>query len=122
MVKQLQNLHTHTTFCDGKSTAEEMVRAALAAGLTAIGFTGHSYVEGDSGTMSPERTAAYRAEVLRLREAYAGEIAVYLGVEQDSFSLPAAERERLRQAAARLGRELAERWEACPHAARLWMG
>ena len=92
MVKQLQNLHTHTTFCDGKSTAEEMVRAALAAGLTAIGFTGHSYVEGDSGTMSPERTAAYRAEVLRLREAYAGEIAVYLGVEQDSFSLPAAER------------------------------
>ena len=37
-------------------------------------------------------------------------------------ALPAAERERLRQAAARLGRELAERWEACPHAARLWMG
>lgn len=92
MVSERQNLHTHTTFCDGKSTAEEMVRGALAAGLTAVGFTGHSYVEGDEGTMSPERTAAYRAEVLRLREAYAGRIKVYLGVEQDSFSAPAAER------------------------------
>ena len=43
-------------------------------------------------------------------------------VLNSNASLPAAERERLRQAAARLGRELAERWEACPHAARLWMG
>ena len=25
----LSNLHTHTTFCDGKNTAEEMVVAAL---------------------------------------------------------------------------------------------
>ena len=30
--------------------------------------------------------------------------------------------ERLRRGAAGLRRELAERWEECPQAARLWMG
>lgn len=37
-------------------------------------------------------------------------------------ALPVAERERLGRGAASLRRELAERWEACPQAARLWMG
>ena len=27
------DLHTHTTFCDGKNTPEEMVAAAFAAGV-----------------------------------------------------------------------------------------
>ena len=29
----LQNLHTHTTFCDGKDTVEEMINAALEKGF-----------------------------------------------------------------------------------------
>ncbi len=37
-------------------------------------------------------------------------------------ALPAAERERLGRGAAGLRRELAERWEEHPQAARLWMG
>ena len=59
-----------------------------------------------------------------LRRADLPEILEELGrlAEAPLPALPEAERERLRQAAARLGRELAERWEACPHAARLWMG
>ena len=28
MTKCLQNLHTHTTYCDGKDTTEEMILAA----------------------------------------------------------------------------------------------
>ena len=90
-MKHLQNLHTHTTFCDGRSTAGELVRAAQAAGLTALGFSGHSHVAGDSTTMSLEDTAAYRAEVLRLRAAHAGRMDIYLGLEQDSLSPPPAE-------------------------------
>lgn len=85
-MKHLQNLHTHTTFCDGQSTPGELVRAALAAGLTALGFSGHSHVAGDDTTMSPEDTAAYRAEVLRLRDAHAGRLDIGLGLEQDSLS------------------------------------
>ena len=38
----LQNLHTHTVFGDGKNTAEEMVRAAIAAGCGSLGFSEHS--------------------------------------------------------------------------------
>ncbi len=90
-MKHLQNLHTHTTFCDGRSTPGELVRAALAAGLTALGFSGHSHVAGDDTTMSPEDTAAYRAEVLRLRDAHAGRLDIGLGLEQDSLSPPPAE-------------------------------
>ena len=28
------NFHTHTTYCDGKETAEQMVQAAIAKGFT----------------------------------------------------------------------------------------
>ena len=37
----IQNLHSHTTFCDGKNTPEEMVRAAIALGMDSLGFSGH---------------------------------------------------------------------------------
>ena len=37
-----QNLHTHSTFDDGQNTMEEMVRAAISAGLTSLGFSIHT--------------------------------------------------------------------------------
>lgn len=81
------NFHMHTTFCDGKDAPEEMVRAAIAAGCREIGFSGHSYLGFDPDwTMSPEAAAAYRAEVLRLKEAYKDDITIALGVEQDYCS------------------------------------
>ena len=36
------NCHTHTTFCDGKNSAEEMTLAAINAGFVSLGFSGHS--------------------------------------------------------------------------------
>jgi len=79
--------HVHTSFCDGKASPEEMVRAALDMGLPAIGFTGHSHTTFDeSWCMSASGTAAYRAEIARLKAKYAGQIAVYCGVEQDLLS------------------------------------
>ena len=78
------NLHTHTTFCDGKNTPEEMVRAALEKGMTCIGFSGHSYVADDPTVgMRPEQEAAYRAEIARLREVYRDRITIYCGLELD---------------------------------------
>ncbi len=82
-----QNLHTHTTFCDGKSTAEEMAAAALAAGCGSIGFSGHAPLPFPNvWSMKEESVAPYRAAVLALREEYAGRMAVYLGLEQDILS------------------------------------
>lgn len=78
------NLHTHSSFCDGTHTPEEVVRAAVEAGMECIGFSGHSYTPFDDDyTMSPEGTRAYCREILRLKEAYADRIRVLLGVEQD---------------------------------------
>ena len=81
------NLHTHSTFCDGQNTPEEMVQAAIAQGLLSLGFSGHSFTPCDpSYCMLPESTAAYRAEILRLREVYRGKIELYLGVERDFYT------------------------------------
>ena len=81
------NFHTHTTYCDGRSTPEEMVVAAVGKGLSALGFSGHSYLERDLPyCMSVGGTLEYMAEVRRLREKYAEKIELYLGIEQDYLS------------------------------------
>ncbi len=86
-MKLRSNLHTHTVFCDGKDTPEEMVQAAVDQGLASIGFSGHSFTPCDmSYCMLPDSTAAYRAEVLRLKEAYKDKIEVYLGTERDYYT------------------------------------
>ena len=83
-----QNLHTHTTYCDGKSTAEEMILAALELGCDSIGFSGHSFVESidELYSMSFETTRKYVGEIKALKDKYEGRIAVYLGIEQDYYS------------------------------------
>lgn len=81
------DFHVHTCFCDGQASPEAMVRAALEQGMDAIGFSGHSRTAFDeSWCMSEAGTAAYRAEIARLKRAYAGRISVYCGVEQDMCS------------------------------------
>ena len=81
------DFHVHSTFCDGQASPEEMVRAALEKGMDAIGFSGHSRTAFDrSWCMSRAGTRAYRAEIARLKTAYAGRIGVFCGVEQDLFS------------------------------------
>lgn len=85
----LQNLHTHSLWDDGRNTTDEMVRAAIAANLTAVGFSGHSPVPfAAEWTIAKDDLPAYRAEVRRLKEAYAGRIDVYCGMEWDLLSGP----------------------------------
>ncbi len=77
------NFHSHTTFCDGSATAEQMVRAALERGFTQLGFSGH---------MDPDvhmDWPAYVTEVRRLQAEYADRIDILLGVELDSVYDPA---------------------------------
>lgn len=81
------NLHTHTVFCDGQNTPEEMVLAAIGKGFDQLGFSGHSYTFFDeSYCMSREGTAAYHLEIRRLKEKYAEKIDILCGIEQDYFS------------------------------------
>ena len=85
-----QNLHTHTVFGDGAHTPEEMVRGAISSGLTSLGFSEHSSlpaeIDPEGWTMEAGREAAYRAEVLRLREEYRGRLEIFLGLDLDADS------------------------------------
>lgn len=81
------DLHTHTTYCDGNNTPEEMVRAALSQGLSCIGFSGHGYAPYDLDCcMSQKGAVAYRTEIAALQKRYAGRIHILCGVEQDYWS------------------------------------
>ena len=72
------NLHTHTVFCDGENTAEEMVLSAIDKDFDVLGFSGHSYTAfDDSYCMSREGTRAYRNEIA---------IEILCGIEQDIYS------------------------------------
>lgn len=83
------NMHTHTVYCDGKSTVEEMVQAAINAGLKTIGFSGHFILDIEppqDWSMDEERVAAYRADIIKVRERYKDKINILLGCEKDYFS------------------------------------
>lgn len=69
----MTNFHTHTTFCDGKNTAEEMVIAAIGKGFTELGFSSHSDMIVDF--------AAYVREIERLKVKYADRIRILCGLE-----------------------------------------
>lgn len=83
------NIHTHSTFSDGKHTPEEIVQAALEKGFTTIGFSDHSYTSFDEHyCLSLDRYAAYKAAVSALKEKYDGRIEVLCGTELDYYSAP----------------------------------
>ena len=89
------NFHTHSQFCDGKNTAEEMVLAAIEKGFDVLGFSSHClhplnpefYKPVDSLWHLPaENIKSYTEEIARLKEKYAGKIQLYLGFEADYFA------------------------------------
>ena len=60
-----QNLHTHTTYCDGNNSIPEMIRSAVEKDFDVLGFSGHSFTSFDkSYCMSEEGTKEYIDSVL----------------------------------------------------------
>lgn len=81
------NLHTHTPYCDGANSIEELILRAIELGYESIGFSGHSYTDFDPDpSMNESETASYVKEIISLREKYKEKIQVYLGIEQDILS------------------------------------
>ena len=78
------NYHTHSTWCDGKDSPEDMVRAALEKGFSALGFTSHALLpEADPWTLQPDTAAPYVADIRALAEKYQDRIRILCGVEAD---------------------------------------
>ena len=91
------NLHTHSTFSDGKNTPEEHILMAIEKGFTVLGFSEHSlhpldpafYYSVDSNWhMIPSRFSEYTAAIKVLKEKYADRIKILTGFEADYFVLP----------------------------------
>lgn len=83
----LSDIHVHTTFCDGKNSAEEMISEAISKDFVSLGFSGHSYTSFDDGwCMSEEDTEKYIETILSLRKKYSGTIDILLGTERDFFA------------------------------------
>lgn len=83
----LYNYHTHTCFCDGENTAEEMIQKAIELGFSELGFSGHSYIDFDKEScMSLENTELYKQEITDLKEKYKDKINILLGIEYDYLS------------------------------------
>ncbi len=83
----LSNCHTHTTFCDGKSPAEETVLEALRRGFLSLGFTSHAPQHFDLPyAVAPDRERDYIREIRALAEKYRDRIRILCGIERDLFS------------------------------------
>lgn len=81
----LTNFHTHTTFCDGKNTPEEIVLYAIDKGFRGIGFSGHGYTSFDERYCMKDMNG-YIACIKSLKEKYKDVIQIYLGCEEDAFA------------------------------------
>ena len=85
------NLHTHTYRCHhAGGTEEEMIQAALRAGMDVMGFADHAPMIVRDGfisriRMTPEELPGYMAVLRELREKYAGRIEIPIGLEAEYF-------------------------------------
>ena len=84
--KAFTNYHTHTTYCDGENTPEEIVLHAIENGFSSIGFSGHGYTPFDLRYCMKD-TQSYIKEITELKKKYADKIEIYCGIEEDAFSI-----------------------------------
>ena len=82
----LSNYHTHTVYCDGKNTAREMVLKAIELGYSSLGFSAHGYTPYDERYCIKDLDG-YVKEITSLKEEFKSKIEIYLGLEEDAFSL-----------------------------------
>lgn len=78
------NLHSHSLFCDGKNSLEEMALAAIEKGLYCFGFSAHAPVRFENNfALKQENQEAYLQEARRLKEKYADKIRLFVSMEFD---------------------------------------
>ncbi|MGL5253685.1 MAG: histidinol-phosphatase [Brevinema sp.] len=80
------SIHVHTTYCDGKSTINQLIDQALRLNLKVLGFSGHSPSDFiDTSGMDLAIVDDYKNEVLAAKKKYDGQLEILLGIEQDAF-------------------------------------
>lgn len=78
------NYHSHSTFCDGRSSMEDFVHFAIAKGIRKYGFSSHAPLPFlTKWTMLEDDFDDYEGEFHRLKTKYADRIELFLGLEVD---------------------------------------
>lgn len=81
---QKTNYHTHSDFCDGRNSVEEIILAAIEKKFTILGFSSHSlFPHADSWQMPSARHEEYFSCVRSLAQKYSDKIKIYCGLEAD---------------------------------------
>lgn len=84
---RFSNLHTHTSFSDGKATPRENIESAIKKDMSSLGFSDHSFTACDTSyCMKQEDYGAYCREINALKKEYEGKLPVFLGIEKDYYS------------------------------------
>lgn len=74
-------LHTHSTWSDGRVSIKEMVQAAIARGYQIIAITDHSHGLGIAQGVRPEDLPHQRAEIEQVQAEFGEQISILQGVE-----------------------------------------
>ncbi|NLR90392.1 histidinol-phosphatase [Flammeovirga agarivorans] len=78
------NFHSHTYYCDGKSSLEDHVIAAIDQNVKSYGFSSHSPVPfPTTWNMKKEKLENYLQDANLLIEKYKGQIQLYKSLEVD---------------------------------------
>ena len=84
---RFSNLHTHTTFSDGKGTVRENIESAIAKNMLSLGFSDHSFTACDTSYCTKLADyGRYCEEIKAMKEEYRDRIPVFLGIEKDYYS------------------------------------
>lgn len=79
----LSNYHTHSSYCDGKSTLREIVTQAIAFGIQSIGLSSHAALPFTCHwCMKKDALINYLHEVEQLKTEFPG-LEIYKGLEID---------------------------------------
>ncbi|MDR2968042.1 MAG: histidinol-phosphatase [Tannerellaceae bacterium] len=78
------NFHSHSTFCDGRSSPEDFLKFAISGKFRAYGFSSHSPLPFETfWNMSAVDMPEYLTECDRLKKKYEHLIEIYTGLEID---------------------------------------
>jgi len=79
------NFHTHTSYCDGKSSIESNIKQAIALGFQALGFSSHApvFFENPWSISTMDDYMKYIEEVELYKKKYKEKVDVYKALEAD---------------------------------------
>ncbi len=83
---RFSNPHTHTVFCDGKNTPEEMLRAAEKLEFASLGFSGHAPQPKDVANGFGIQNEDEYIAAIRALAAKSEKVRVHQGLEVDLYS------------------------------------